>query len=564
MLSWLVKRFSADGEAECLDSAQSIRALVAEISGAPPDRAIRTLSERFGEIPRQELSPAQSCRAFRELDDFAQLPLSDLWEGLLVDTRGQSVADAAWHTLTTYYRKVHGGFWYCLNTYQDSRPLSESDRAEAMVLASRAMTALARYMLLLRMRYRTAPKEVWTHVNNLLAWVERRGDPLAPLEQYPGTGLNTTFERELLAALLIEVAPTGNLLPAQIHALDRLLRPYAAYYSISETYDEKARPFAYEPTKNESPRRWLKGLQLRPGIRFFGIGDAYLDLCNARDDAKTGRVIPKWIGRTQCSLDDYRGLLERLTAEWSQHPPRRQQRREQSPGEILVAHQWADIRRLVTFGELARRGQSLMYDTSNVHWMNNTSLRGRSEVFRDFTAEEIMLANLRSFELSLDKTATDLWTLADSSEDGLGATATATCAWLKVGMLVALRRADSIDWQLALVRRVNSTANHKLSVGMTKLAHAVHAARLRLGVGSRDYSKSTIGGGEPALEYDALLLQESANTLLLPIGVVDTTCKYTLHWNNREDIIKMEKSVDRGLNFERVEISGLQPSTRAA
>lgn len=554
MFRWLAKQFSSVETADSLDSARSIRALIAQLNGEPAERALRTLSERFEDIPRQRLSAPKSCSVLRQLDEYAQVPLTELWESLLTEGRGPSASEAVWHTLTNYYRKVHGGYWYCLGNYTESDPLSEQDHADAMIIASRAMTALARYLLLLRMRYRNAPEDVWSHVNNLIGWVERRGNSTALMEQYPGTGIKTTIERELLAALLIEVAPTANLLPAQIHALDRLLRPYGGYYSFSDTYDEHARPFAYEPSRNESPRRWLKGLKLRPGVRFFGVGGAYVELCNACEEARASRGVPDWLGRTRCTADNYRELLERLIAEWSLQPPRRHQRREPCASEILVAHDWADIRRLVTFGELARSGQSLMYDTSNIHYMTNTALRGRSEVFRDFTADEEMLANLRSFEQSLDHDATDPWSLTDSSEGGLGATAAGNCAWVKVGMLVAFRHPDSIDWQLALVRRLNTTVNHRLSIGMTKLPGTVSAARLRLGVGARDYSRS-IGRSESAIEYDALVLQDAVCTLLLPVGVVDTTWKYTLHWNKRQDIVKMEKSVDRGLNFERVEIS---------
>ena len=554
MFRWLVNQFSSEETViESLDSRRSIRALVAELNAAPPDRVIRTLSERFEQVPRQGLTPPQCRRALSQLDEYAQPRLTELWESLLTDARGQTVSDAIWHLLTSYYRKVYGGYGYCLGTYSDSTPLTAKEHAETMILASRAMTALAKYMLLLRMRYRSAPKDVWAHVNKLVAWVERHGNSTVAVEQYPGTGV-TTIERELLAILLVEVAPTANLLPAQIHALERFIRPSAGHYSLSDTYDEQARPFAYEPSRNESPRRWLKGLQVRPGARFFGIGGAYSELCKACEDAKIARSIPQWIGQTRCTIDDYRDLLQRLVAAWSQQPPRRGQPREPSPDEILVAHDWADIRRLVTFGELARSGQSLMYDTGNIHSMTNSPLRGRSEVFRDFTDEEIMLANLRSFEQSLNRDATDLWSLTDSSEGGFGATAAATCAWLKVGMLVGWRRADSIEWEIAVIRRINSTADHRLSIGMTKLPGKVHAGRLRLGVGLRDYSRS-IGRSDPDLEYDALLLKDTDCTLLVPVGLVDTTCKYTLHWNKRQDTVKMERSVDCGLNFERAEIS---------
>ena len=60
-------------------------------------------------------------------------------------------------------------------------------------------------------------------------------------------------------------------------------------------------------------------------------------------------------------------------------------------------------------------------------------------------------------------------------------------AWsLQQAASLRARRADSLDWQIALVRRINSTANHRLSVGMTKLSGTVHAARLRLACSVRE------------------------------------------------------------------------------
>ena len=224
MFSWLAGQFrSVETAEESLGSTKSIRALIEELKTAPPDRAVRTLGERFEDIPRQLLGAPESRRAVTRLDEYAQVPLAELWESLLTDSRGQSVSEAVWHTLTNYYQKVHRGYWYCLGKYSESESLSAQDQTDATIIASRAMTALGRYMLLLRMCYLNTPRSVWSHINSLIGWVERRGIGSALVEQYPGTGIETTIERELLVTLLIEVAPTANLLPAQMHALDRLL-----------------------------------------------------------------------------------------------------------------------------------------------------------------------------------------------------------------------------------------------------------------------------------------------------------------------------------------------------
>ena len=565
MIKWLAERFSpVTSGPEALVSARSTRALIGQLDHESPERVVRTLADLFETIPRQTDATPNACRGLEQLDEFAQRSVAQLWESMLTDGRGQTVVESTWGTLSRYYRAVHAGYWHHLSAIKGAVKLSERDHASAMTDAARALTALAKHMLLLRMRYRSAPQDVWVLLNNLVAWVAKRGNPSVVVEEYRGTS-STTIERELLTALLIEVAPTANLLPAQMHALDHLLRLYAGFYRISDTYDEQGRPFAYEAARNEAPRRWLMGLPTRTGVRFFGVSGGYVELCNERDRAKSSRAVPDWLAATRCTMEDYQDLLDRLVAVWSLKPPQRRQRREPCAGDVLVAHDWADIRRLVKFSELARSGRSLTYDSS-VLGLNNT-IRSHDSTVRDpneisQTVSQEMLSNLVSFEKSLDQDATEPWLLTDSSEDGLGAAAVTDCPWVKVGMMVAVRRPESVEWQLALVRRLNKLANNRLSIGMTKLPGVLLSARLRLGVGSIDYTRA-IARTDSTVEYDALMLQDKVCTLLLPVGVVDTTWKYTLTANNRQETIKMERLIQRGLNFEHVEMSVVE-AMRAA
>lgn len=568
MFKWLAEKFAPDAtSAGTLGSARNVRALIEQLKNDTPQSAVRSLGKLFNEIPNHAVKAHGDYRGLMQLDECVQQHLYLLWESLLTDGRGQTVSTAVWDPLVQYYRSVHAGYWYYLASQKLSDKPSQQGHAHAIVNASRAVTALARYMLLLRMRYQDPPQSAWEQLNTLLAWAANRKIETAELEQYPGMEVKTSIEREMLTALLIGVAPTGNLIPSQMHALDRLLRVYMGYYRISDNYDEQARPFGYEPSRNESPRRWLKGLPSRRGVRYFGVGGAYVELCNALEQARSSREVPAWLASTRCNAEDYRELLERLVAEWSLQPPQRRQRRDACDGEILVTYAWGDIQRLIKFGELARSGRSLAYDTAKVYGINS-AVRPRMEApMRDPasdgpTSTQEMLANLVSFEKSLDHDATEPWSLTDMSEGGIGATAAADCTWVRVGMMVAYRRPDSIDWQIAFVRRLNKLASNRLAVGMTKSAGTVSAARLRLGVGSIDYSRA-ISRNEAVVEYDAVMLQEESCTLLLPIGVVDTNWKYTLTANDRHTIIKMDRSVQRGLNFEQVEISTVE-AVRAA
>jgi hypothetical protein len=511
------------------------------------------------------LATPNGCRALKQLDEFAQRSVTELWDALLGASRGQSVSETAWGTLTHYYRVVQIGYRHCLENYSASETLSKRDLADATIIACRAMMALARSMLLLRTRYYNPTPEIWSQISNLVDWVERRGIANAQVLPYPGTVLDTTVERELLTALLIQVAPTNNLLPGQIYALERLLRIYVSYYRFSDSYDEQERPFAYEPASNTAPQRWIKGMKERPGLRFFGPGGAYGELCHARDQAHTSRGLPEWLDSIHCDSEECRELLDRLVAQWSTQPPRRRQRRDPCDGEILVAHDWGDIRLLVRFSELARSGRSFSYDTANVYRMNSALPSTSSDPLRDPRSDQAVnteeaLVNLVSFEETLDHQATERWTLNDTSEAGLGAKAESVPAWVKVGTMLAYRHSDGVDWQFAMVRRMNCAEDGRLTIGMTRIIGAARSARLRVSAGATNRSAN---GTDPTIVYDALMLGEGASKLLLPTGAFDQSWKYTLSCGDHKSVVKMQRALERGLNFEGVEIAPIE-AARAA
>ena len=122
----------------------------------------------------------------------------------------------------------------------------------------------------------------------------------------------------------------------------------------------------------------------------------------------------------------------------------------------------------------------------------------------------------------------------------VGAQVAPDCAWAKVGMVIAFRRRESVEWQVALIRRLNRSPNGPLNIGMARLGGKVRSARLRRGIGSIDYVKSNT-----EIEYDAISLREATLSLLLPVGVFDNTQKYTLTCEDKQHVVKMEKSLER-------------------
>ncbi|RPI41737.1 MAG: hypothetical protein EHM59_19470 [Betaproteobacteria bacterium] len=569
MFEWITNLLAPDeGRGGVLGSPKALGAFMAELDAQPPVRVLRMAAQRFDALPEASLVRAEVRRSVMRLDEYAQRALRECWESMLSGPRGLTLSEDMWASLRGYYRSVHARYASFLRGPTKPKPASEQEQADAIVIAARAMSALAKHMLLLHMRYRQADRLVWWHVRDLLEWAEAHGHYTAALELYPDTGAQTTFERELLTALLIEVAPTSNLLPAQVQALDRLLRLHDGAFRMSSSHDDQATPFGYDPAKGKAPQRWLKQLPVYPGLRFFGVGSAYVALCAEKESAVSPQKVPGWLASTRCSSEDYRDLLERLVSAWSLRPPARRHRREPCAGEILVAHDWSEIRRLVKFSELARAGRSNSYDSTNIYGVDSSPRAPKDRTMDDPTLKKPVvipepLANLLSFERTVADEAIETWSLTDSSEVGLGAVARSPRPWVKVGMLIAFRDPDSPDWQLALIRRLNCSDVGDLTVGMTRVKGTVASARLRLGAGGV-HRHPALGGNDPtAIEYDALVVRDAEPSLFIPAGVFDRSWKYTLYWDNRQDVVKMEKSLECGLNFERVHTTAVE-AMRAA
>ena len=556
MFGWISDRFASDEARGSLGSARTARALIARLDAEGPQYAIDELAKHCHAAPREVLATPNGARALQLVDEWAQSPLSTLWESLRADSQGQTVKEAVWSTLARYYRRSFHAYWNCVVPAKEND--AKKEQPNAPLCAARSMAAFSRYMLLQHMRYLAVADESWAHVWRLIGWAEQLNIAASPLTLYPSEPAATTIAKEFLVGLLIEVAPTGNLLPGQMLAMDRVLRLHADRYRIADRFDAQSTQFSYEPGRNVPPQRYLQGLRMHGGMRFFGPGIAYAEVCKARDEAHAVRNIPQWLAQTCCSTEAYAELLERLVGHWSPEPPRRRYPRETCTGDILVAHDLATIRRLIKFSELALTGQSLSYDAGNIYKTKNT-VRSHGDSVQIDSRTRIQvppheaLANLLSFEKSLDPGATQVWQLIDSSESGVGAQVAPDCPWVKVGMVIAYRRRESVEWQVAMVRRLGRAPNGPLSIGMARMGGKVRSARLRRGIGSVDYAKSS-----SEIEYDAISLRESTLSLLLPVGVFDNTQKYTLTCEDRQQVVKMEKSLERRPNFECVEISEVE------
>jgi hypothetical protein len=120
----------------------------------------------------------------------------------------------------------------------------------------------------------------------------------------------------------------------------------------------------------------------------------------------------------------------------------------------------------------------------------------------------------QKFELEGDRQMTERWTIADLSESGLGAIAQSHGRWARVGMLVGFRRMKSLEWQMAIVRRLSRSPQGRLSIGLQTIQGSTWCGRLRFGEGDAGNPWVAVAATTDAF-HDAIMLRGAASPTLL-------------------------------------------------
>ena len=555
MFKWLLKQFSAaEGNPDGLGSEKGLEAFIARLPVTVPASTVEALSEQFEDAPALELASDELRHALKRLDERAQEPLAAIESDLFEDRLGRAISETVWLTLARFHRNVHTGYRVCLEGLPARDEQSHIEHSDAVLIACRAMAALGRYKTLLRMRYRDVDATFWEHTLELASWITRTRGNTTLIELYPGTDYQTTFEREYLIALLFEAAPIANLVPAQMFALDLILRRYAANYQFSDRYHDST-PFVFDLEGATVAKRWLKGLSPRPGLRFFGVADAYGQLVELCEQAKKSRQRPHWLDSARLDVDSYRALLDLLVSHWSVQPPQRRHRRNRVAGEVLVVHGVGLVHRMLAASEEAKASGTPSHE-DNTPYHSDLFLERRVGSVSE-QVEESDVQGLSPMEtLEGDRQLTENWTITDVSESGIGAAvARAHGGWARIGMLVGFRRTNNLEWHTAIVRRLIRSSPGRLSVGLQTIPATARSALLRVpGKDDDTYWSPVAGAGD--VHHDAILLRDGKSmSLLLEPGVFLGEMECMLSFAKRWHPVKLERNLESGYDYEQVAIS---------
>ncbi|MEO8203757.1 MAG: hypothetical protein ABI630_07835 [Betaproteobacteria bacterium] len=514
-------------ELHFLATDAGIEEFQASLPASQPGTALAQICDALDSALGANVEHKAFRRALRTLDKGAQPVIDELTHMLFRDSRGDQVSEGSWVALNMYLDRVPGFYRHAMEQLPPMAGWNDEDREYALVTTCRAMLLMVRRKKLLHYAYRTVESDLWGHMNRVHARARVFGVHRKLTEPYAGLGEPTSVHNLYLAGMLFETAPLGGLLPTQMECLDLFLRRNAALIASADKPSAE-RPFFVDATKNQPPQRWLEGMAARANLFCFGPGKTHSTIETLRAEAADANEIPDWAVPSNCDLRAYRGLLEMLASYWSTKPPQRRHRRDISASEVLVAHGFAQVRRMVAITETAHSGEMFAgFETNKLmddKYFNkirfgsvNPDQTGRGKrtaaAPKNLSPREI----LETLETRGDKELLQRWIVLDTSDSGIGVMVPGRAPWAKLGVLVAYRLGDSLRWEVAIVRRLGRTAENKVAVGLERLAGATKSARALQFKGAIPEKWADLSANvENALE--AVLVEGEVRLMLLPPG----------------------------------------------
>jgi hypothetical protein len=472
MLSW-IRRGRSDHP---LDDKDAAKMLLDELAGKDPIPALEQLSSYLDAVKTADnLKPGRAFEIVDLLDRTGRAAQRGLNQAFVDEAQRLTRFQQArlWTTVYAYWTQIAEGYRFCLAKYEVGAVGAAALTPQLPRIICRAMRACTGQLKWSLLRYGPVEPRVWHDLGALYSLAEALQLSQVTLSVYRGAKGESSPERELLRALMLAVSAPDGLLPVQIEIAERVIAQLAGSFRIASR-PSRAVHYIFQVSGEHPPGRLPANARLTPGMRFFGAGDASLQLEQSIQSLEADQ---------QPSPDlaaggDYDpGLVEvtlrHLLRYWGPKPPERKQRRRRHVERVSVVHNYEEV--------VANVG-GLFFESP-------------------FVSNE------------------EEWVVENESEGGFGAfVSQPNGAWLKVGSLIGIRREDGVSWGAAIVRRVTLDENGNRYTGIELLARGGAAVTIMLGSTSAKDDRIS-PEGELCVLLPSATVQTGEATLLMRPGL---------------------------------------------
>ncbi len=545
-----------------LASPKGIADVVGGIALHDPSHALIEIGEWLAglDLALPEIGAAAALDALVALDECAHSSDLELLQRYLKPGTREHQTEFSWATLEAHAGRVFKAAKLVLDGLA-AAPTTDADKQRYALLGARVLRAWSRRKKLLALRYRPIPDAMWQEAHEVVRLLARHALIQIRLRLYPDEG-ETTPLREYLIGVYLDLAPQGNLVPAQLEFVDR-------YLLSTETYDFAAAPtaattHAIDFAQGKGPYRSGPDSATGPSVRFLGAVRHRGTLMKLASQVKRKESVPEWVKQTPLEPGELDTAILALLMYWAPAPPKRNSQRKSDAGKLLAVFGFDLARRMVAASQYARSGKSGTYSGVDFDKLFVENRFGTLAAEHDEKAKEVAEAQkidphevLRRMESRGDKAQMEPWTLLDRSDTGFGVTVPTILPRHRIGSLVAVREEAGLEWRLGVIRRIGRDANKRPSLGIESLPGlSICAAAKSVDQIGRWIDLANAGGGW----IDALLVDQEGTHIVLPAGAYLDGVEAQLRTETGIQRIRLKKQLEDGPDFDRAEFERVAPA----
>jgi hypothetical protein len=421
-------------------------------------------------------------------------------EYLAAVARSHAALDgASWSAATVFLRQLAGAYLHVVQQFQTYVPGWNQLRDRLPLLMSRAMNVAGLRLKWQMLRYAPVDKELWTTFAQLWACAEDRSLTAARALLYEDA--ETTLLREFLKPLMLAMSAGDSLAPPELDMAEKFVGHFASEFHMKR-HPGKDCYFCFDLDSAATPQRFVPGMPIRPGMRFFGPGAALTEVESLGATIAAGEPIPEALSLPPGhDVGTVVEVLDHLARHWGARRPGRTEERKRTLLEIAI-------------------------------------VSGFEQIVSTLSAET-------KLDLALDAVE-EVWKVENESEGGYGAVVPIGMAdWVRVGAILGVRAAESRSWGVGIVRRLAARESDDRYVGIQMLGRGARVVML-------------MRPGESKAAMSAVLLPshvgESVSqgevTLLLPAGGFSAQGSLMMRVYERQYPIEPRMLLETGADYD--------------
>ena len=239
-----------------------------------------------------------------------------------------------------FWKRLADAHLLILQRYRSAAP-GGGVKAGLPLVVARGMRALGMQLKWQLLHYGPVDSNVWAGLGKFLAYAEEQGFENSAITVYPGSV--SSIQREFLKAAMLAISSTDSLLPRKLDVAERLVAHFDTHY-ILRRQPAKGCHFYVDIGNARMPARFVERIEIGPGIRFFGPGDAAEALTGFSQATHASGAVSSEVDlggpQDAAMVCDVAFHLSRY---WGAQPPARSGERRSSIEQIDVVHGYDEI-----------------------------------------------------------------------------------------------------------------------------------------------------------------------------------------------------------------------------